>query len=100
MRYAFSTLGLPGLPLDRSAALAEAHGFDGLELRAHPEECLHPGSPPAERAAALKTLSVAGVTALAVAGYAKVAAPGDDEPVLAEIRALIRLAADLEAPCV
>ncbi|MGW6947037.1 sugar phosphate isomerase/epimerase family protein [Streptomyces xanthophaeus] len=100
MRYAFSTLGLPGLPLARSAALAEAHGFDGLELRAHPEECLHPGSPPAERAAALKTLNVAGVTALAVAGYAKVAAPGDDEPVLAEIRALIRLAADLEAPCV
>ncbi|AWZ17537.1 sugar phosphate isomerase/epimerase family protein [Streptomyces sp. ICC1] len=100
MRYAFSTLGLPGTALERSAALAAAHGYDGLELRAHPEEPLHPGSPRADRAAGLRTLTAAGVTALTVAGYAKVAAPGPDEPVLAEIRALVRLAADLEAPYV
>ncbi|MFF3673756.1 sugar phosphate isomerase/epimerase family protein [Streptomyces sp. NPDC002120] len=100
MKYAFSTLGLPGVPLDRSAAVAASHGFDGLELRAHPEEPLHPDSPAAERAAGLRTLTAAGITALAVAGYARVAAPGEDEPVLAELRALIRLAADLEAPYV
>ncbi|AWZ09252.1 sugar phosphate isomerase/epimerase [Streptomyces sp. ICC4] len=69
-------------------------------MRAHPEEPLHPGSPRADRAAGLRTLTAAGVTALTVAGYAKVAAPGPDEPVLAEIRALVRLAADLEAPYV
>ncbi|MER6318893.1 sugar phosphate isomerase/epimerase family protein [Streptomyces sp. NPDC001581] len=100
MKYAFSTLGLPGAPLDRSAALAASHGFDGLELCAHPEEPLHPDSPAAERAAGLRTLTAAGVTVLAVAGYARVAAPGTDEPVLAELRALIRLASDLEAPYV
>ncbi|MFE6840013.1 sugar phosphate isomerase/epimerase family protein [Streptomyces sp. NPDC057705] len=100
MKYAFSTLGLPGAPLDRSAALAASHGFDGLELRAHPEEPLHPDSPTAERAAGLRTLTAAGVPVLAVAGYARVAAPGADEPVLAELRALVRLAADLEAPYV
>ncbi|MFE5537352.1 sugar phosphate isomerase/epimerase family protein [Streptomyces sp. NPDC056492] len=100
MRYAFSTLGLPGAPLDRSAALAAAHGYEGLELRAHPEEPLHPGSPKADRAAGLRTLTAAGVAALGIAGYARVAAPGADEPVLAELHALVRLAADLEAPYV
>lgn len=100
MRYAFSTLGLPGTPLDRSAGLAAAHGYDGLELRAHPEEPLHPGSSAADRAAGLRTLTGEGVRALGIAGYAKVAAPGPDEPVLAEIQGLVRLAADLEAPYV
>lgn len=100
MKYAFSTLGLPGTALERSAALADAHGYDGLELRTHPEEPLHPDSPAGDRAAGLRTLRAAGVAALAIAGYAQVAAPGPDEPVLAEIRALVRLAADLEAPYV
>ncbi|WP_405486116.1 sugar phosphate isomerase/epimerase family protein [Streptomyces sp. NBC_00096] len=100
MRYAFSTLGLPGTPLERSAALAAAHGYQGLELRAHPEEPLHPGSSAADRAAGLRTLASAGVTVLGVAGYAQVAAAGADEPVLTEIHALVRLAADLEAPYV
>ncbi|MFE1412714.1 sugar phosphate isomerase/epimerase family protein [Streptomyces sp. NPDC058746] len=100
MQYAFSTLGLPGAPLGRSAALAAEHGFDGLELRAHPEEPLHPAAPAAEREAARRTLAAAGVTALGIAGYARVAAPGEDGPVLAELRSLVRLAADLEAPYV
>ncbi|MEU9143802.1 sugar phosphate isomerase/epimerase family protein [Streptomyces sp. NPDC048349] len=100
MKYAFSTLGLPGSPLHRSAALAADHGFDGLELRAHPDEPLHPDSPPADRTAARRTLTAAGVAALGVAGYARVAAAGPDAPVLAELRALVRLAADLEAPYV
>lgn len=100
MRYAFSTLGLPGTPLERSAALAAAHGYDGLELRAHPEEPLHSESSVADRTAGLRTLTAEGVRVLGIAGYAKVAAPGPDEAVLAEIQALIRLAADLEAPYV
>ncbi|MFD8145932.1 sugar phosphate isomerase/epimerase family protein [Streptomyces sp. NPDC059708] len=100
MRYAFSTLGLPGTPLARSAGLAAAHGYERLELRAHPEEPLHSQSPPADRTAGLRTLTRSGVGVLGVAGYAKVAAPGADGPVLAELRALVRLAADLEAPYV
>ncbi|MCZ4084676.1 sugar phosphate isomerase/epimerase family protein [Streptomyces antarcticus] len=100
MRYAFSTLGVPGTPLDRSAGLAAAHGFDGLELRAHPEEPLHPDSPPAARAAGLRALTREGVVVLGVAGYVRVAAEGTDEPVLAALRGLVRLASDLEAPYV
>ncbi|MCJ0869406.1 sugar phosphate isomerase/epimerase [Streptomyces sp. AP-93] len=100
MRFAFSTLGLPGTPLERSAELAATHGYEGLELRAHPEEPLHPDSPAGDRTAGLRTLTSAGVAVLGVAGYARVAAPGPDEPVLAEVQALIRLAADLEAPYV
>ncbi|MFD3696219.1 sugar phosphate isomerase/epimerase family protein [Streptomyces sp. NPDC058646] len=100
MKYAFSTLGLPGSPLERSAALAAAHGYHGLELRAHLEEALHTGSPAAARTAALRTVEAAGVTVLGIAGYAEVAAPGDDGPVLAELHALVRLAADLEATAV
>ncbi|MGW7101016.1 sugar phosphate isomerase/epimerase family protein [Streptomyces sp. NPDC054838] len=97
MMYAFSTLGLPGTPLARSAALAAEHGYDGLELRAHAEEPLHPDSPAGDRAAARRTLVAAGVAVLAVAGYAEVATAGEDEPVLTELRSLVRLAADLDA---
>ncbi|MGW0390565.1 sugar phosphate isomerase/epimerase family protein [Streptomyces sp. NPDC003042] len=100
MKYAFSTLGMPGTPLGRSAALAAEHGYDALELRAHPEEPLHPRSAGGERAAGLREVTGAGVSILGVAGYAQVAAPGADGPVLDELRALVRLAADLEAPYV
>ncbi|MDA5280780.1 sugar phosphate isomerase/epimerase family protein [Streptomyces sp. Isolate_45] len=100
MKYAFSTLGLPGTPLARSAALAAEHRYDGLELRAHPEEPLHAGSPRGDRATGLRAVTAAGVRVLGVAGYARVAAAGEDEPVLDEVRALVRLAADLEAPFV
>ncbi|MFD3939533.1 sugar phosphate isomerase/epimerase family protein [Streptomyces sp. NPDC058611] len=100
MKYAFSTLGVPGTPLDRSAGLAATHGFDGLELRAHAEEPLHPDSSPAERAAGLRTLTREGVRVLGVAGYVRVAAAGADERVLADLRGLVRLASDLEAPYV
>ncbi|MCB5182971.1 sugar phosphate isomerase/epimerase family protein [Streptomyces antimicrobicus] len=97
MRYAFSTLGVPGRSVAETAELAAAHGFDGVELRAHPEEPLHPGTPSPERAEAVRTFAAAGVEVLAVAGYAKVAAVGEDEPVVAELLSLIVLAAELGA---
>ncbi|GHF36165.1 hypothetical protein GCM10010218_17090 [Streptomyces mashuensis] len=100
MKLAFSTLGVPGLPVPDVARLATAHGYDGVELRAHPEEPLHPGTGPAERAAAVREFEAAGVSVLAVAGYARVAAAGPDEPVLDELAGLVRLAADLGAPYV
>lgn len=100
MKLAFSTLGVPGLPIPEVLALATAHGYHGVELRAHPEEPVHPGLSPAERAETAALFKAAGVEALAVAGYARVAAPGDDEPVLAEVRDLLHLAHDLGAPFV
>ncbi|MFF9812033.1 sugar phosphate isomerase/epimerase family protein [Streptomyces sp. NPDC014006] len=100
MKLAFSTLGVPGLPLPDVLSLATAHGYHGVELRAHPEEPVHPGLSPAERADTAGAFKAAGVELLGVAGYARVAAPGDDGPVLDEIRALLQLAHDLGAPFV
>ncbi|GGT13544.1 sugar phosphate isomerase/epimerase family protein [Streptomyces chromofuscus] len=100
MKLAFSTLGVPGLPLPDVLRLATEHGYHGVELRAHPEEPVHPGIGAAERADVAAEFKASGVELLGVAGYTRVAAPGDDEPVLAELRALIDLAGDLGAPYV
>ncbi|WP_081241111.1 sugar phosphate isomerase/epimerase family protein [Streptomyces viridosporus] len=100
MKLAFSTLGVPGLPLPDVLRLATEHGYHGVELRAHPEEPVHPRLTPAERADVAAGFEAAGVEVLGLAGYSRVAAPGDDGPVLAEIRALLDLARDLGAPSV
>ncbi|MCL7367898.1 sugar phosphate isomerase/epimerase family protein [Streptomyces ardesiacus] len=98
MKLAFSTLGVPGMPLTDVLGLATAHGYHGVELRAHPEEPVHPGLGPDERAAVASQFKAAGIEPLGLAGYARVASPGDDDAVLAEIRGLLDLARDLGAP--
>ncbi|MFI7295571.1 sugar phosphate isomerase/epimerase family protein [Streptomyces sp. NPDC050121] len=100
MKLAFSTLGVPGLSVPEVLALASAHGYHGVELRAHPEEPVHPGISPDERAAVAAAFRAAGVAVLGIAGYARVAAPGDDAAVVEEVRTLIDLAVDLGAPYV
>ncbi len=98
MKLAFSTLGVPGLPLADVLDLATTHGYQGIELRAHPEEPVHPGIDLGERADVAAQFKDAGIEILGVSGYARVAEPGDDGPVLDEIRALLTLARDLGAP--
>ncbi|MFF8945291.1 sugar phosphate isomerase/epimerase family protein [Streptomyces sp. NPDC014864] len=100
MKLAFSTLGVPGLPIPDVVRLAAAHGYHGVELRAHPEEPVHPGIDQAERDRVVTEFKAQGVEILGLGGYARVAAPGDDGPVLAEIRGLVDLAHDLGAPFV
>ncbi|MBH5334993.1 sugar phosphate isomerase/epimerase [Streptomyces pactum] len=97
MKLAFSTLGVPGLPVPEVVELATAHGYHGVELRAHPEEPVHPGLGRADRERVAETFRSAGVEILAVSGYAHAAGPGPDEPVVAELRELTALAADLGA---
>ncbi|MER5430657.1 sugar phosphate isomerase/epimerase family protein [Streptomyces sp. NPDC002588] len=97
MKLAFSTLGVPGLSVAEVVALASGHGYHGVELRAHPEEPVHPGIGPEERAAAATAFQAGGVEVLGIAGYARVAAPGDDAAVVEEVRTLIDLAVDLGA---
>ncbi|WP_199835929.1 sugar phosphate isomerase/epimerase [Streptomyces sp. TP-A0356] len=100
MKLAFSTLGVPGLPITDVVRLAATHGYHGVELRAHPEEPVHPGIDRAERTDVAAEFKAGGIEILGLAGYTRVAAPGDDEPVLAEIRELLGLARDLGAPFV
>ncbi|MEV7786822.1 sugar phosphate isomerase/epimerase family protein [Streptomyces sp. NPDC088106] len=100
MKLAFSTLGVPGLPLADVLGLATAHGYHGVELRAHPEEPVHPGLTPAQRADVASDFKTAGVEILGLAGYVRVAAPGEDDAVIGEIRALLDLARDIGAPFV
>ncbi|NJP41985.1 sugar phosphate isomerase/epimerase family protein [Actinacidiphila epipremni] len=97
MRLAFSTLGVPELPADQVARLAADNGFHGVELRASPEGPVHTGLSADERADVAAQFGKAGVQILTVAAYAKVAAAGDDEPVLDEIAAAVTLAHDLGA---
>ncbi|GGO46957.1 hypothetical protein GCM10012287_18470 [Streptomyces daqingensis] len=97
MRLAFSTLGIPGLSVSDAVQLAADNGYEGLELRAHPEEPVHPGLSLDDRVDVVEEFKAAGVEILTVAGYAKIAAPGDDEAVFTEVRGLLELARDLGA---
>ncbi|MFJ6560714.1 sugar phosphate isomerase/epimerase family protein [Streptomyces sp. NPDC091412] len=97
MKFAFSTLGVPGLPVPDVVRLAAAQGYHGVELRAHPEEPVHPGLGAAERAEVAAEFEAGGVEILGLAGYPRVAAPGDDAAVVREIRELLELAGDLGA---
>jgi sugar phosphate isomerase/epimerase len=97
VRLAFSTLGLPRLPLTTALRLAAAHGWQGLELRCAPGEPVHPAMPAAERRHAREALAAFGIAPLALAGYLGIAAPGADEPLVRALCGQLRLAADLGA---
>lgn len=100
MKFAFSTLGVPGMPVPEVAALAAATGYQGVELRAHPEEPVHPGIGARERAAVAREFTRAGVEILTVAGYTQVAAAGDDDAVREDLTQLMYLARDVGASCI
>ncbi|MEU9195319.1 sugar phosphate isomerase/epimerase family protein [Streptomyces hundungensis] len=89
MKFALSTLGLPGIPLAQVARLAARAGFHGVELRVHPEAHVHPGLDAAQRKAIAATFEASGIEILALAGYARVADP-DDENDLPQLVALAR----------
>ncbi|MFJ5674980.1 sugar phosphate isomerase/epimerase family protein [Streptomyces sp. NPDC093097] len=101
VRTAFSTLGVPGMPVAEVVRLAVACGYQGVELRAHPEEPVHPGLGARERAAVRGRFAAAGVAVPAVAGYARVAAEcagaGAEAALAHELAELVLLAADLGA---
>lgn len=97
MKLAFSTLGVPGMPVADVVRLAAEHGYQGVELRAHAEEPVHPGISALERADVVEEFKKGGVEILTVAGYVRVAAEGDDRAALDELAGLMELAHDLGA---
>ena len=99
-QFAVSTLGMPGEPLRDAARVALAHGCQGIEIRVHPDEEVHLGLSGEEVARVRSLLDGEGLEVACLAGYAKVCAPGADEPVIAELRALVELAHRLGAPAV
>ncbi|MFG2137242.1 sugar phosphate isomerase/epimerase family protein [Streptomyces sp. NPDC048650] len=103
VRFAFSTLGVPGMPVADVLRLASDTGYQGVELRAHPEEPVHPQLGRQERSAVRQQFAQAGVRILTVAGYPRVAAArdaGGEAELTQELAELVLLAADLGAPYV
>src|SRR4051794_848395 len=99
-QFAVSTLGMPGVPVPEAITTAVSHGCDGLEIRAHADEEVHIGLSSRDTTRVRTQISEAGLRIACVAGYAKVCAPGPDEPVITELRALIDLAHRLGAPSI
>ncbi|GAA2469753.1 sugar phosphate isomerase/epimerase [Streptomyces thermolineatus] len=100
MKFALSTLGLPGTPVDDVLRLAADSGFDGVELHSRPEGPVHPGTGTAERARITARSAEAGLTVLSVAAPVRAAGGDEDGPVIEELGEAVRLAADLGAPYV
>ncbi|WP_410573860.1 sugar phosphate isomerase/epimerase family protein [Amycolatopsis sp. cmx-4-61] len=99
-QFAVSTLGMPGVPVREAARIARTHGCAGLELRVHPDEEVHLGLSGPATDAVRALLDGEGLAVSCLAGYAKVAAPGADRPVVDELKALIALAHRIGAPAI
>jgi sugar phosphate isomerase/epimerase len=92
MRFAFSTLGCPGAPLDHVLELAKGNDNSGLELRTAPDEFTNTTLSTSERRELRTRIEDAGLEILAVSSYVKLCAV-EDQP----LEAHLELAADLGA---
>lgn len=101
-RLSFSTLGMPGRPVVEAVRTGLDHGCDGIELRVHPDEEVTLGMGETAAREAAKHVTDAGLQISCLAGYARVCGgeDGDDDAVIEELRALIRLAEVMEAPAI
>ena len=90
--FAVSTLGCPGLPIDRVAALLRRHGVPGVQLRCAADEPVHTGIDAADRVAVRRTLEDDGIALVGLATYVRLSegAPGLTDH--------LELARDLGAP--
>jgi sugar phosphate isomerase/epimerase len=88
---------MPEADLPTFLDLAARHGCTGVELRAAPGQPVHTGLSLAERSSVAQALRDRGLTALDVSSYVRVCAPGDDQAVVEDLSAHLRLAADVGA---
>lgn len=88
---------MPEADLPTFLDAAVRHACTGVELRVAPDQPLHVGLSPAGRASLAAALRDRGLTAVDVSSYVRVCAPGDDAAVVDDLRAHLRLAADVGA---
>ncbi len=100
MKFAYSTLGCPGLRLEDALELGAGAGYRGVELRLIDGELIDPGMSPVQRRRVADSCRRAGLALVAVDSSIRVAAPGDPGGILAEIGAFLDLAAALGAPLI
>jgi sugar phosphate isomerase/epimerase len=95
MKFAVSTLGMPGQTLGAAIAIAVVAECAGLELRLHPDTGIYPGMAEDQRKQAREAIAEEKLEIVALVGYARVAAPGPDTHVIAQLTAGLTLAHDL-----
>ena len=98
----FSTLGSPGWSLERAAEQAVADGYAGLEVRILDGQVI-PTDLPAERRAAIRSLMKQhGLVIAGIGASTRFSSPDADDRAqhLADLRAYLALASDLEVPIV
>ncbi|GAB3194384.1 sugar phosphate isomerase/epimerase family protein [Nesterenkonia suensis] len=101
-KLSVSTLGMPGRPVVEAVRTALDHGCDGVELRVHPDEEITLGMGDAAARDAARHVTDAGLQISCLAGYVRVCGGTgeDDDTVVEELRALIRLAEVMGAPAI
>lgn len=97
-RLAFSTLGCPGWTIEQVVDGARRYGYDGVELRLLDGEVIGPDLPPSEHARVRRAFAGAGLPICCLGTSVRVATGDDPATVAAELRALLALAAEWEAP--
>ena len=98
----FSTLGTPDWSLARAAEEAVADGYAGLEIRILDGEVISPHLPAERRAAIRSLLNRHGLVIAGIGASTRFSSPNADDRAqqLADLRAYVTLANDLEAPIV
>ena len=98
----FSTLGSPGWSLERAAEQAVADGYAGLEVRILDGQVISPHLPAERRAAIRSLLKQHGLVIAGIGASTRFSSPDADDRAqhLADLRAYLALANDLEVPIV
>ena len=98
----FSTLGSPGWSLERAAEQAVADGYAGLEVRILDGQVISPHLPAERRAAIRGLLKQHGLVIAGIGASTRFSSPDADDRAqhLADLRAYLALANDLEVPIV
>ena len=98
----YSTLGSPDWSLERAAEQAVADSYAGLEVRILDGQVISPHLPAERRAAIRSLLKQHGLVIAGIGASTRFSSPDADDRAqhLADLRAYLALASDLEAPIV